>query len=199
MKFSGAAHSTQSIRHFTSANRDKRLGDLCLRVGHGPVVAEYGGSCPHVRVLHILSSAWLALYHVLPREHQENAVCLEHSLVSTVLTTVTSTISCAWYKGYRKGTLRFKAPHWSDSYSHQSLGSAPTIFKLRTCRLQGVGWAFFSTIAYILATPTPDGQMKGAVSTSDHTEMQVYKASPSHRLRLLCCAVLRWIPSFFFK
>lgn len=72
------------------------------------------------------------------------AVCSERSLVATILMTVTSTVRCAWYKGYRKGT----APHWSDSHSQQSLGSAPAIFKLPICQLQGVGCAFFCTMSY---------------------------------------------------
>lgn len=31
---------------FPSATGDRRQDDLCLRVGPGPGVAEYGGSCP---------------------------------------------------------------------------------------------------------------------------------------------------------
>lgn len=47
------------------------------------MVAEYGGSCPHVRVLHILQPGW-------PRQHQESGY-LEQPLVATILVTVTST------------------------------------------------------------------------------------------------------------
>lgn len=81
-------------------------------------------------------------------------------------------------------TLRAKAPHWSDSHSQQSLGPAPTIFKLHIHQLQGPGWAFFSTVSYTLATPQlgrGEGLYQPATTLS---EMGAYRASLSHHLRL---------------
>lgn len=76
-----------------------------------------------------------------------------------------------------RDTLRSKAPHWSDSHSHESLGSAPTIFKPHICQLQGLCCAFFSTVSYILATPQlgREGPYQPATMLS---ETGVYKARP---------------------
>lgn len=161
MKFSGTAHSIRNNRHFTLANGDKRPGDLCLRVGHGPVVAEYGVPAPMSGFsIFRLQPGWP---HIMscPESTRKMAVCLERSLVATILTTVTSTVRCAWYKGYRKGT----APRWSDSHSQQSLGSAPTIFELHLCQHRGVGCASFRTQP--TSRPHPRWADEGAVSTSD--------------------------------